>query len=437
MTPSQLPEPNAKVAGYLFGGMAVMIALLGGLSVWAAKTDIAGAVLASGMVVVESQVKKVQHPTGGVVAEIRVRGGDEVTAGDLLVRLDETVTQASLQVVAKQLDELIAREARLIAERDGVASIDIPRHFASRESEEGVMKILTGEQTFFESRRQSRDGQKAQLRERVSQLEEEIRGLERQIAAKGQESELIGRELEGVSKLEEKQLVTTMRVTQLRREAARLGGEKGQLESALAQAKGRITEIELQILRIDQDFKTELMQELRDNQAKQAELVERRIAAEDQLKRVDIRAPQSGIVHQLAVHTVGGVINPAEPIMLIVPKGDDLMVEARVAPQDIDQVLAGAQAAFVRFSAFDHRTTPELLGRVKTVAADLAKDSVTGEAFYLVRLTISEDELRKLEGKNLVPGMPADVYIRTQDRTVLSYLIKPVQDQIARAFRER
>jgi len=437
MTPSRYPEPKADVAGYLFGGLAVIVGLLGGLSVWAAKTDIAGAVLASGVVVVESQVKKVQHPTGGVVAEIRVKGGDEVQAGDLLLRLDETVTQASLQMVAKQLDELIAREARLVAERDGLSTLNIPSHFAGRQSKQDVATILSGEQTFFESRRQSREGQKAQLRERIGQMKEEMAGLQGQIAAKAQEIDLISRELEGVGKLEEKQLVTTMRVTQLRREAARLGGERGQLESALAQTKGRITEIELQILRIDQDFRTELMQELRDNQAKQSELVERRIAAEDQLKRVEIRAPQSGTVHQLTVHTVGGVVNPAEPIMLIVPEGDDLIVEARIAPQDIDQVLAGAQTAFVRFSAFDHQTTPELLGQIKTVSADLAKDPVTGEAFYLVRLTIPEDELRKLEGKGLVPGMPADVYIRTQDRTVLSYLIKPMQDQIARAFRER
>jgi HlyD family secretion protein len=205
----------------------------------------------------------------------------------------------------------------------------------------------------------------------------------------------------------------------------------------LAQTRGRITETELQILRIDQDFRTEIAQELRDNHARQAELVERRIAAEDQLKRIEIRSPQDGIVHELAQHTVGGVINPSETIMRIVPEDEPLIVEAKVEPQDIDQVLNGDRKAYLRFAAFDHQQTPEVEGRVKGISADLSVDQMTGRTYYLVRVSLSKEELAKLEGKALVPGMPADVHIRTQDRTALSYLLKPFQDQMAKAFRER
>ena len=228
-----------------------------------------------------------------------------------------------------------------------------------------------------------------------------------------------------------------MRVNQLRRDATRLEGELGQLESAAAQAKGRIAEIGVEMIRIDQEFRTSIIQELRDNTAQQAELVERRIAAEDQLKRIDIRAPQSGVVHELEVNTVGGVINQAETLMLIVPEGEELTVEARIATHDIDQVLNGDKTAFVRFSAFDMHQTPELNGNIVSVSADLTIDQMTGVPYYLARISIPRAELAKLNQKRLVPGMPAEIYVRTQNRTVLSYLFKPIEDQMERAFRER
>lgn len=432
-----LKEAHQRVRTYILAGLVVVFVMLGGFAVWAARTQLSGAVLASGVVSVESQVKKVQHPHGGVVAEIFVKSGSKVAAGDLLIRLDETVTRANLQMITKQLDELIARANRLEAERDGRVALDTPAPLAARQSDEDVSKILSGETTLFLSRRDSREGQKSQLRERVGQLRDEATGIKGQITAKAQELQLIERELQGIEDLERKQLVTTMRVMQLRREAARLGGEKGQLEAMLAQTRGRITETELQILRIDQDFRTEIAQELRDNHARQAELVERRIAAEDQLKRIEIRSPQDGIVHELAQHTVGGVINPSETIMRIVPEDEPLIVEAKVEPQDIDQVLNGDRKAYLRFAAFDHQQTPEVEGRVKGISADLSVDQMTGRTYYLVRVSLSKEELAKLEGKALVPGMPADVHIRTQDRTALSYLLKPFQDQMAKAFRER
>jgi HlyD family secretion protein len=428
-------ERSARV--HILAGLAVIVLVLGGTAVWAARTEISGAVVSSGVVVVESKVKKVQHPTGGVVAEITVKNGSKVQAGDLLVRLDETVSRANLQVITKQLDELVMREARLEAERDGSSTIALPDSYHGRESEPDIAKRIAGETYFFKSRRESLDGQKEQLGERVLQLKEEITGLDRQIKSKKSEIEIVQRELKGVAELEKLKLVTTMRVNQLRRDATRLEGELGQLESAAAQAKGRIAEIGVEVIRIDQEFRTSIIEELRDNTAQQAELVERRIAAEDQLKRIDIRAPQSGVVHELEVNTVGGVINQAETLMLIVPEGEELTVEARIATHDIDQVLNGDKTAFVRFSAFDTHKTPELNGNIVSVSADLTIDQMTGVPYYLARISIPREELAKLKQKRLVPGMPAEIYVRTQNRTVLSYLFKPIEDQMERAFRER
>jgi HlyD family secretion protein len=329
------------------------------------------------------------------------------------------------------------REARLKAERDSLPEYALPAVLAGREDEPAIVEISNGEKSLFQSRKDTREGQKAQLRERVAQLGEEYAGVTAQITSKSKEIELIGRELKSLEGLEEQRLVTTAKMMALRREAARLEGEHGQLRAAAAQAKGKSAEIELQILRIDQEFRTDLVQELRENQSKQAELVERRVSAEDQLKRVDIRAPQSGTIHQLAAHTVGGVINPGEPIMLVVPEDDKLVIEARIAPHDIEQVLQ-SHDALIRFSAFNQRTTPEIKGLIRSVSADLTQDQRTGESYFLSRIEIPDAELERLgEHNKLVPGMPADVQIMTQARTALSYLIKPMQDQLAKAFKER
>ena len=377
-----------------------------------------------------------QHPTGGVVGELRARDGDKVKAGDIVVRLDETITQANLAIVVKSLNELQSRLARLEAERDNVDTIVFPAELLARADDPELARSMTGERNLFEFRKSARAGQKAQLRERIAQLKEEIQGLTGQVAAKKRETELIGQELEGVRDLWRKNLVQIQRVTALERDAARLEGERGQLIASTAQAKGKISEIELQILQIDQDLRSEVAKDLREVQGKIAELVERKVAAEDQLKRIDIRAPQNGMVHQSTVHTVGGVITPGEAIMLIVPEADALTVEAKLAPQDIDQVRVG-QTAALRFSAFSQRTTPELDGVVSRVSADLTTDQRTGAAYYVVRITLSDSEIARLEGLRLVPGMPVEAFIRTGERTVLSYVMKPFTDQITRSFRSR
>ena len=435
MSKAQSPAQRS-IRSHLLGGLAVVALLAGGVGGLAATTELSGAVIAPGSLVVDSNVKKVQHPTGGVVGELRARDGDKVKAGDIVVRLDETITQANLAIVVKSLNELQSRLARLEAERDNVDTVVFPAELLARAGDPELARSMTGERNLFEFRKSARAGQKAQLRERIAQLKEEIQGLTGQVAAKKRETELIGQELEGVRDLWRKNLVQIQRVTALERDAARLEGERGQLIASTAQAKGKISEIELQILQIDQDLRSEVAKDLREVQGKIAELVERKVAAEDQLKRIDIRAPQNGMVHQSTVHTVGGVITPGEAIMLIVPEADALTVEAKLAPQDIDQVRVG-QTAALRFSAFSQRTTPELDGVVSRVSADLTTDQRTGAAYYVVRITLSESELARLEGLRLVPGMPVEAFIRTGERTVLSYVMKPFTDQITRSFRSR
>jgi HlyD family secretion protein len=416
-------------------GLSSALFLVGGLGGWAVVTELSGAVVAPGSVVVDSHVKKVQHPTGGVVGEIRARDGDRVQAGEVVIRLDETVARANLAMVAKSLDELAARQSRLEAERDGLAQITIPVSLRSRVNEPDLASIVQGENHLFETRREARAGQKAQLKERVAQLQEQIDGTNLQASAKADEIQLIRDELTGVEQLWRKNLVPITRVTALRREETRLRGERGQLISSIAQARGRISETALQIIQIDQDLRSEVSKELREVQAKIAELVERKIAAEDQLKRIDIRAPQDGFVHQSMVHTVGGVINAGEPLMLIVPESDDLSIEVKISPQDIDQLQPGLDTV-LRLSAFSQRTTPELKGKISLIAADLVTDQRSGVQYYPVRVAFAEGERERLGGLKLVPGMPVEGLIQTGYRTVFSYLTKPIADNMMKAFRE-
>jgi HlyD family secretion protein len=417
-------------------GLGAVVILAGGICGWAGWAEIAGAVVAPGTLVVDSNVKKVQHLTGGIVGELHVHNGDHVEAGALLVRLDETVTRANLAMVIKSLDELAARQARLEAERDDEDQLIFPEGLSARGVDPAVSRVLAGERRFFELRRSARAGQKAQLRERILQIEENIRGLEEQIVAKSREIELISEELKGVRELWRKNLVQMARVTALERDAARLQGERGSLTSSIAQTKGKVSEIKLQVLQIDQDLRSEVSKELAEIRAKTSELIEKRVAAEDQLKRLDIRAPQDGRVHQLAVHTVGGVVSAGEAIMLVVPDGDMLTVEARIAPHEIDQVGVG-QIAVLRFSTFNQRTTPEISGEVDRVSPDTTQDQKTGMSFYTVRIALTEREIARLGGLKLVPGMPVEAFIRTGERTAISYLIKPISDQLMKAWRER
>ncbi|HEY7230199.1 MAG TPA: HlyD family type I secretion periplasmic adaptor subunit [Pseudolabrys sp.] len=421
---------------HLLAGGLIVLLLAGGVGGWAATTQIAGALIAQGSVVVDSNVKKVQHPTGGVVGKLNVQDGDRVKAGDILVQLDDTITRANLAIVTKGLDELAARKARLEAERDGSETISFPRMLVAHADEAPVAIALANERKLFELRRNARLGQKAQLKQRITQLQDEINGLSAQQQAKAREISLIGKELDGVRELWKNNLVQITRLTALERDGARLEGERAQLVAAVAQTKGKITETELQIIQIDQDLSSEVAKDMREVDAKFGELVERKVAAEDQLKRIDIRAPQDGVVLESKVHTVGGVIPAGDTIMLIVPESDNLQVEAKVNPRDIDQIQVG-QSALLRFSAFNLRTTPEINGTITRVAADTTTDQRTGQSYYNTRIAMTKDEIARLGEVKLIPGMPVEAFVQTGERSVMSYLIKPLQDQFMRAFREK
>ena len=413
---------------------AVLVLGIGG---WAVFTSIAGAVIAPGQLVVESDVKKVQHPTGGVVGELLVREGSRVKAGDVLIRLDQTQTRTNLDIILKAMDELAARRARNEAERDGAKSITFPADLLQRvATEPTTAQLIDGEARLFKTRLSGREGQKAQLRERIGQLRQEITGLTKQTLAKDREITLISQELKGLHELFSKNLVPYSRVVALERDAARLEGERGQLFASIASTQGKMTEIDLQIFQIDQDMRTEVSRDLAEIRGKWSEAIEKKAAAQDILSRIDMRSPQDGTVHQLTVHTVGGLVFPSEPAMLIVPEADQLVVEVKVNPQDIDNVRVG-QKALLRLSAFNMRTTPEIEGEVSRVSADVTQDQKTGASYYLARIRIEPDQKERLHGLRLVPGMPVETFMQIGERTVLSYLTKPLTDQIAKTWREK
>jgi HlyD family secretion protein len=431
-----LRDERSSIRRHLIGGSVIALLLTAGVGGWTATTELSGAVIAPGSVVVDSNVKKVQHLTGGIVGELLVRDGQHVRTGEVVLRLDETVTRANLAIVIKGLDEMAARRARLEAERDRAEDVVFPAALLARAQEPDVAAAIENERKLFELRRSARLGQKSQLKERVAQLKEEIRGHTALQEAKAEEIELILRELEGVRALWNKNLVQLTRLISLEREAARIKGERAQSIAAAAQSRGKISETELQIIQIDQDLSSDVARELREVDGKIGEFTERKVTAEDQLKRIDLRAPQDGVVHQLAVHTVGGVVTAGDPVMLIVPEADALSIEARIFPQDIDQLHLG-QAAGLRFSAFNQRTTPEINGTISHISADVSREDKTGQSYYTVRIGIRPEEIARLGNVKLVPGMPVEAFMKTYDRTVISYFTKPLHDQILRAFRER
>jgi HlyD family secretion protein len=435
---SEKGSANAQrsIRRHLSFGLLVVFILAAGLGGWGSTAQISGALIAPGFVVVDSNVKRVQHPTGGVVGELRARDGDVVSAGDILIRLDDTTTRASLAIITKGLNALWARGARLDAELDGADRVAFPIELTSRKDDRDAIAAMASEAKLFETRQTSRSGQRAQLQERVAQLKLEIDGLSAQERAKAKEIELIRKELDGVRSLFARNLVQLSRLTGLERDAARLEGDRGQFIAAMAAIRGKMAETELQILQIDKDLGSEVSKELREINDKVGELVERRITAEDQLRRIEIRSPLDGIVLQSNAHTVGGVIGAGDTVMLIVPQTDNLSVEARINPQDIDQVRVG-QKVLLRMSAFNQRTTPEITGVVSRISPDITTDQRTGQNHYTVRIAISPEEIARLGEVRVIPGMPIEAFIQTGERTLLSYLAKPLQDQLHRAFREK
>lgn len=412
--PPAAPGNADGLAGYLqqsfdkqrrSGGRVLAIALLAGGG-WATLIPLSGAVVVPGTVVVESAVKKIQHQGGGTIASIAVTDGMHVNAGDILVRLDDTQVRANYQTVSKQLEEVRARLARLNAERDGREDDALPA--AGADDTGAGSTMLSSETSLFRARSESRRSQRQLLRSRAAELETQ--------------AGLIDKELEGVQKLWEQKLTPLQRVSQLQREQS--------------DTRGKIAETQLQLIKLDQDFKADVMKDLREAQSKEGELVEKTVAAKDQLDHVDLRAPVNGVVHELAVHTVGGVVTPAQVVMVIVPEGDELAVEAHLPPDQIDQVHKG-QDALIKFPALNARTTPDITGVVTQLSADITHDQPNSAGYYTVRVTLPGEQLTKLGEGQLVAGMPAELFIKTTSRTMMSYMFKPITEQLGRMFRER
>ncbi|MBL8907349.1 MAG: HlyD family type I secretion periplasmic adaptor subunit [Rhizobiales bacterium] len=421
--------------GYQIAGFLGLGLLIGVLGAWAVMAPIQGAVIAPGVTVVESYLKRIQHRDGGIVSEIAVKEGDHVEAGALLIKLDETDTRAELAILQSMLDEFMAKRARLVAERDGMTEISFPQSLEERSGDQRIADLIAGQRKLFSVQRAALTGRIEQLTERIGQLEQEVAGLEAQYASKKEQTALVREELDNLKQLLKQGLVQANRVFALDRERARLEGEEGELVARIASTKGRISETRLQIIQLEDDARTKTLSELREAEAGVAETLERRGAAEAKLKRMEVRAPRAGIVHQLAVHTIGGVIAPGADMMAIVPELDELVIDAHVRPEDIDQVSLG-QSAQVRFPAFDLRTTPEIRGEVVQVAADLTQASKDTPPYFAVRVRLGPDQVKLLGSNKLRPGMPAEAFIQTQERSPLSYFLQPLTDQIAHTFRE-
>ncbi|MBJ7539957.1 HlyD family type I secretion periplasmic adaptor subunit [Marinomonas transparens] len=414
----------------------VIFVLVGGMGVWTGLSSIAGAVVATGTIVVESNTKEVQHREGGIVKAIEVENGDLVDAGDLLIVLDDTLLQSEMSSIVKQLHELYAQNSRLLAEQAGKNEIVFDMPMKDSQFVSLVDSVETNQRAFFHARANSLAGQKSQLKEKISQLEQEIIGFQADSDTKKSEMGFVTRELEDIRPLFEQNLISKTRITELERDEAQLQGAYNVLLAEVAQNKGAIRELEMQVLQLEEDKRVEVLQQLQDTRVNIVLLEKQKADVEDQLKRLNIRAPRSGYVHNLAIHTVGGVVAPGETVTLLVPQKDLLLVEAQIRPVDIEQ-LYFSQDAKVRFPSFNQKTTPELKATLKTVSADLLQDQQSGVMYYQAMFMISETELSKLNGKSLIPGMPVEVFAKTEERTVLSYLLKPVRDQIVHALRER
>ena len=402
---------------------------------WAATAQLSSAVISSGYLVVEGNAKQVQHPEGGVIAALAVREGDHVTEGQVVARLDATQIDASLQATTHNLNQLYARRARLEAEIANADRVALPAELAGRLSASRADREMQLERRLFSERKMARENARARFDGQLLQLHQEESGLNQQILAKNAELALVEREGETQKALLAKKLVSSNASTDIARYLTRLKAEIGQTNTQLAATRGKMEEVALQKLQVTQQMLTEDAGELRDIDNREAELVGKESAARDALERTAIRAPIAGLVHKLSVHTTGGVIRPAETLMEIVPEHRDLIVQAKIAPAEIERLTVG-QPAQLRLTAFNAATTPELNGRLLRVSADLETDERSGQAFYLADIAVSSGEESRLGGRPLLPGMPAEVFISTGDRLAMSWLLKPIQDHAARVFRE-
>jgi HlyD family type I secretion membrane fusion protein len=429
-------RPEKSVESFAIRSRVAIASLFVGLLVigfggWAAHADLAGAIIAQGKVAVKKQVKLVQHRDGGIVAEILVANGDRVREGDVLVRLDETQTKAELGVLKSQLTELLGRRARLSAERDGAPAIRFERDF---ETAPQSAEIARGEIRLFEENRAVREARREQLLLQIEQYGEQVRGLNSQQTSNAAERVMVNDDLNRLMPLYHNKYIEIGKIRAMERDLVKIDGLKGEIAANIARVKGLIGETKIKILEADQQVRTDAQREYREVDGRIAELQEKIVAAQDRLSRMNLTAPISGLVNELSIHTVNGIIAPKETLMSIVPESAELIVEARIAPTDVDQAAVG-QPARMRFSAFNQRTTPEIHGVLETVGAAATLDPASGQTYYLSTVTIA-GSIKGIAGKPIVPGMPVEVFLTTGHRSALSYLVKPFTDQMMRSFRE-
>jgi HlyD family type I secretion membrane fusion protein len=418
-------------------GLLALGILVGRFGGWATLTEISGAIVASGQIEVDQNRQVVQHPDGGVVKDIYVEEGDAVSVGDVLISLDPSIEESELSIIQGQVFELMARRGRLTAERDGIGAITFdPRLIERAKTDAGIAELMQGQENLFQARVASNAKQIEQLTKRKSQIANQIDGIVAQRAAVATQLDLIEQELADQQKLLDRGLAQASRVLALQRSQAELSGDVGDLIAKQAESEGRITDLDIQIEGLETTRREDAISRLRDQQYRTLELEERAGALIEKLMRMDIRAPVSGIVYGLSVFTPRSVIRPADPVMFLIPQDRPLVITVQVPPIDIDQVYVG-QNAVLRFSALDQRTTPELFGKVTKVSPDAFQDDASRMSYYRAEILLNEGETDRLPANvTLIPGMPVEAFIRTQDRTPLAYLIKPLADYFAKAFRE-
>ncbi|MEL6550992.1 MAG: HlyD family type I secretion periplasmic adaptor subunit [Pseudomonadota bacterium] len=434
-TPGRPGETWSARRPLTLGLMGVLV-LVGGFGTWATQANISGAIVATGRIEVDRNRQVVQHPDGGVVVELIVDEGAEVREGEVLIRLDDTLLRSELALIEGQLWETMARRARLEAERDGRATIAFPPALLERSGDADIGDLIEGQRRLFRAREETITGRIEQLVKQRGQIEDQVSGIEAQLDAFERQVGLIEQELEGQQDLLDRGLAQLGRVLALEREEANLLGTIGELRASRAQAEGRVTEIDIETLGLRASRREEAITQLRDIRFNEVELLERRAGLLERLNRLDITAPVSGVVYGLTVFTERAVIRPAEPVLFVVPQDRPLIIAAEVDPIHIDQVFVG-QDVTLRFSALDQRTTPELEGQVLQLSADAFEDEATRASFYRAEIILTEGQIARLpEDVTLIPGMPVESFIRTDDRTPLAYLVKPLADYFSRAFRE-
>jgi len=426
--------PGARLP--LIVGLAAIVLLVGGLGGWSVATQIDGAVVAHGTVKVESERQVIQHPDGGVVGEILAKDGDEVHAGDVVVRLDGTFLRSELAIVERQLLEIATRKGRLMAERDDLDApvFDDLSGFTNVDPAWVTVQI-EGQKSLFAARQAARSQEKDQLREQTVQIDNQIAGTNAQIAALDRQALLIAKELTDKQTLLSQNLVQAGQVLALEREAARIDGDIGRLTSQVAELKAKISELSVEVLRIDEKRREDAITRLRDLQFSEIELEERRLSLTEKLSRLDVRSPVDGVVFGTKVFAVNSVIQAAEPMMYVVPGGQPLLVSAKIEPTDVDEVFPG-QPVSLRLTTYDSRTTPNVEGSVLRVSADALQDEATRAHYYEAVILPDMDALKGLPGVDLLPGMPVEAFLRTRPRTPLSYLLHPLAIYFDRAFRE-